>query len=288
MESLSSSPGHLSLRHQCGVCGGVFELNDRFVARELLENHGQAKRLKLVAPPVLGNNDSTAYATHTRSCLFPDYGLSGLFVDDWFVCRKPGCPQCIASPEAATIHVECFELFRQTYKSHDTLDRLWRVAAWRVPWRCAPPVVLPETDIPRSGFSMVAEKYCMPRLSRIPIEIVALIRKHSTTSLFWRLASALQLADDLSKVAANDLVSMPFCKIGRWERGSPPVTSSHQLPFVSLTIDSRGIRQVQRFRDKVQYSQERYDHLVFVVQDAASFVDVVARFKVPTMLLLDE
>jgi hypothetical protein len=230
---------------------------------------------------VLGNRDSTGCETYTAPSRFPDLGHTYRSIHGCSICRRPGCSLFRESSEAVTVHLECFELFRETCRSDDALDRLWIVAAWRLPWRSALPVVLPdESDVPQSALVEVSERHGVALLGRMPVEIVRLIRKYCATSLLWRLACALELASRLDAMATNEFISMPFFEIGLWERGGPAVSSNRQLRFVRLVIDSRGIKMVERLQDKPEYSRRRFDSLVFIVEDEAYFTDVTAWLKV--------
>lgn len=44
---------------------------------------------------------------------------------EWYFCRKPSCFQCnYGTADAATIHVDCYNLFRQRCAASDSLYRL--------------------------------------------------------------------------------------------------------------------------------------------------------------------
>lgn len=214
--------------------------------------------------------------------LFPDYGLKVLFVDGWFVCRKPRCTQCHASLESVTLHFDCFRLFKQKCEADDSLGRLWAFAAWRLPWRWGPPVVLAETDFPQA-FAVLAEKLDLNFLRELPTEIITLIWKRSATAMFWQMAFALQVAVDL-RSAATKLHYLPFCNIGEWKRGEELRSSNDRAHYFRVTIDARGISLVERLEKKPRHSSKRSDHQVYIVQDAASFEAVRACCKV---LVLD-
>ena len=66
--------------------------------------------------------------------------------EKWRLCRRLGCPTCLASPEAFVFHIECFRLVRQTAEKqinnegaqagnlYDTLWRIWLAGHWSRPW----------------------------------------------------------------------------------------------------------------------------------------------------------
>ena len=175
-------------------------------------------------------------------------------------------------------------LFTRAYEPVDALDRLWRAASWRVPWRDAPAVVLPEEAAasPRS-VAIVAEKHGLPELAGMPPEIQRMVRDYSASALFWRLTAALDLAARFESGPTVDLVSLPLRDVVSWERGSDPARSEdllHHLPIIRLTIDSRGLRKLERLQDKPRFSHRRFDNMVFIVAGEECFDGIVALFKV--------
>ena len=182
------------------------------------------------------------------------------------------------------MHLDCFELFRQSYLPINALDRLWRVVAWRKPWRGAPALVLPEGSIIGSGaLAEVAERYGLAGLGRMPPEIIQLIQDDSASALFWRLIAPLDLASRFKALPVDYFVSLPLHELAGWERGSLPLESKDlgHLPIVRLTIDSRGIRKVERLpAGEPKFSSERFDNTAFIIRDVTDFKGVVALFKV--------
>lgn len=235
---------------------------------------------------VLGNPRSTACWLSTRPFLYPgnDYRLRA--IDGWFLCRRAECQQCAASPEAAMTHLECFELFTKSYIRVDALDRLWRASSWRKPWRQAPAIVLPEIPNATLGaITKVANRYGLPELPKMPPEIRQMIQDYSQPSLFWRLVAALDLAAHFDAVpSSKSFSSVPVRQIAGWARGGAPIVQSQaldHLPIVSLTIDSRGIRKLERLpAGEPQYSSKRFDSIVFIIEDEGRFDGAAASFQV--------
>lgn len=196
---------------------------------------------------------------------------------------------CAASPEAATMHLECYELFMQTYTCGDALERLWREASWRTPWHQAPAIVLPEDiNVTSEALELVANIYGLSELPRMPPEIGQMVRDGSQFSLFWRLTAALELAAHFDTVPTSSFSSIPVRQIAGWKRGCDPIQSQAlaHLPLVRLTIDSRGIRQLERLPAcEPRHSSRRVDNMVFIVEDEGCFDNVAAIFKVTTSLL---
>lgn len=243
----------------------------------------------IVCHLVLGNPKSTTCWLSTRPFLYPGNEYRLRAIDGWFLCRRPKCQQCAASPEAATTHLECFELFTRTYTRVDALDRLWREASWRKPWREAPVIVLPEdTNVTSGAMTIVAERYGLPELLRMPPEIRQMVRDYSQSSLFWRLTAALDLAAKFNAAPPSSFSSIPVRHVAEWQRGHAPTQCQDltHLPIVRLTIDSRGIRKLERLpAGEPRYSSRRFDSMVFIIEDEGRFDGVATLFKVTTTSL---
>lgn len=171
------------------------------------------------------------------------------------LCRWPGCKRCAASSEASTIHSSCLELFVRECKLRENLGRLWLISAWRSPWRQALDLRLDVTNIvvPLQAF---LDRLGLPEFRLLPPEIIQRIRNYSVDSLLWRHSSALDLAIQLSPTLSEDLVSIPLCQVSTWERGGQPVlaAASTQPPIIRLTVDSHGIRKIERLQVNPSYS----------------------------------
>ena len=238
---------------------------------------------------MLGNPTSTRCWLSTRPFLFPDYSYTLRATDGWSLCRRPGCIQCAVSPEAATTHTDCFELFTRSYMRLDAQDRLWRATAWRKPWRDVPAMVLHEdAHVSTESVATVANEYGLSQLLGMPPEIRQIIRSHSEPALFWRLTAALDLAAQLHATPTSDLTSVPLRDVSGWERGCLPSLSkdSHPLQIIRITIDSRGIKKLERLpAGEPRYSNRRFDTMAFVIMDQGCFDGVIALFKVLATLI---
>ncbi|KAI1822656.1 hypothetical protein F4861DRAFT_381574 [Xylaria intraflava] len=258
-------------------------MNDAWAVRPaVLQLPSYIGCLLILGHLVLGNPQSTASWLSTRPFLYPgnDYRLRG--IDGWLLCRRPGCPQCAASPEAVTTHLECFELFTRTYTRVDALDRLWREASWRRPWREAPLIVLPEDmNVTSKAVMIVAKRYGLPELLKMPPEIRQMVRNYSQSSLFWRFTAALDLAARFDAAPTSRFSSIPVRRIAEWERGCVPTQTKAliSLPIIRLTIDSRGIRKFERLPAGEPYSSRSYDRTIYIIEDESRFDGVSALFK---------
>lgn len=108
-----------------------------------------------------------------------------------------------------------------------------------------------------------------------------MVHSHSATSLIWRYCSALDITRRLSTAASYGLHSVPLCRVLAWERGGLPIIdeASSQLPVVRVTIDSGGIRKVERMSEKPRYKAWRTDSLAFAILEHGSLQGITAHFK---------
>ncbi len=191
---------------------------------------------------VLGAEDSTTYGAITPTAILQDDGRFDQSVNGLHVCRRTGCSLCLKSRETAAVHWDCFRVLDSYNLPRETL---WTALAWRIPWRAAPPVLLRQEPLPSTVYT-TAEKLDIP-LSRLPPELVHLIRDHSQHAIFWRYCLATDLGLELSKVRHAMVESMPLAMLPGWERGSLLTKTNHSLMSAALlSVDARGIRGVER------------------------------------------
>ncbi|KAK4198906.1 hypothetical protein QBC40DRAFT_340954 [Triangularia verruculosa] len=205
-------------------------------------------------------------------------------VDGRVLCRYPDCKKCAASPEFAPVHFDCFEIFRQqcSVSASAASNRLWILAVWRNPWRGAQPVHLSAPMVDKDTLRTISSFCGLPRLYKLPLELLEMIRQYSRHSLLWRCIPALQLADYVSATKPKPLLTVPLRELLFWERGGnfERVTAS-RLPLQTLrfTVDSAGISKVERLPGPPTYAGECTSRYAFIVQDETSISDVVAQFK---------
>lgn len=227
----------------------------------------------------------------------------GQHVSGWFLCRESDCSQCLGCPEAATVHHDCFKAFLQrciTTKTKpaarsDFPSRLWRFAAWRKPWKQAPPLLLPEDHLSllrNHALGRISVKIDLPDLSKFPPELVRMIKKYSETAPFWSYTAAVDLADRFISTPSTTLLSVPMSDVVSWQRGGTPDISkggsaTASLPIIRLSIDSHGLRSVERFSEDQQptFYPSRSSSMCFVVKHCSYFTGISALFQVGYRLI---
>ncbi|POR31267.1 Uncharacterized protein TPAR_08516 [Tolypocladium paradoxum] len=246
MADLERDDGHGGLRPNCGICGSSMEIAERFVL-------------------LLGNADSTAFSRRIGPNIFPDYGQRPRGKSSIFLCRNRAVASVLSQLRPRLLD--------------DYLDHLWVVAAWRTPWRHAPPFRLEETAV-IPDFS-IFDGLGISRMRLLPPEVLQIVHGHSSTSLVWRYSAVSELTQRLPAALSDQLLSIPLCMVLAWNRGGQPVTTEtvHRLPIIRLTIDSWGIKQVERLSERPGFKRWRTDSLVFVVLDQSHFEGVTAHFK---------
>lgn len=168
------------------------------------------------------------------------------------------------------------------------MDRLWLAACWRKPWRGAPRLVLPENcTLGLEAVAEVAEKFGMKLMARLPPEIVQMIRSFCDDSLFWKLASALDLSDRFHATSTSHITTLPLGKIVEWQRYSELVTADSRdsdspdlPPFIRITIDSRGVSNIDRLDTDLSDDVMPRDNESYIIQDAASCDNIETILKV--------
>ncbi len=178
------------------------------------------------------------------------------------------------------------------------MDRLWLAACWRKPWQGAPRLILPEHyALGLEAVAEVGEKHDLKRMATLPPEIVQMIRSFCDTSLFWKLASALDLCHRFHATSTSDLTTMSLDQVVEWRRYAEVAASdSPDLPpFLRITIDSRGVSSLDRIDSALSDDFLPRDNESYIIQDVASCKDIEVVIKVcmlvplmPRGLLLTE
>ncbi|CAH0004783.1 unnamed protein product [Clonostachys byssicola] len=139
---------HIHIHHQCGACGGSFQVDEKI----------------------------TALTYYSETCIILD---AGVFTDHdhcdqptrhIIFCRISDCDQCPLTSETITFHTDCFNLVKGLL-TDGALRRFWVAATWRHPWRYSPPLLQTSED-PVDDFTRIASNVCqIPLLKTLPNEI---------------------------------------------------------------------------------------------------------------------
>ncbi|KAL6893318.1 hypothetical protein GGI43DRAFT_178260 [Trichoderma evansii] len=252
MDILLTKPIHLGIYPQCGIC-----VQD-------LETRESIQVLFRYAPKVF---------VCSPSFLLPESDMFQLKTSRFELCKKTNCHVCIKAPDTIPVHKDCYAVVRKECTNHDIFAinmRLWAVAAFRKPWNYSQPLFLPHpmnTDM--SSIETVIKQIGLPKLLDLPLEIVGMIRGYSERSLFWRSVAACTLAGYISETIDQplELQTTPLAEIMDWKRGVAITSASPNSlpPFITITIDSDGIRSISRQGYPSEYSQRCSTNTAYIV-----------------------
>ncbi|KAM0811875.1 putative Heterokaryon incompatibility domain-containing protein [Seiridium cardinale] len=264
----SESPAHIRLRTLCGICGGRLSTHEDFVP--LISNDATGSYFRF------GNDASLAFPPGTN-----------LTIQDKSLCWSLFCGKCDLATEAVALHADCLKLFKEECKAEDALDRMRMAAICRRPWIGAPDLRLDgHKDLGVEVVHEKAESLGIYRLRLLPLELLRMIQGYSEFAIFWRYISIVSFARQFSVApATTDLSapirSIPLGDISVWTRGEEPklLQSPDHLPFVRLTLDCRGIRQIERLPRQPPYQPACSSDLAFIVEKMSDVEDVTIQLK---------
>ncbi|KAL1848313.1 hypothetical protein VTK73DRAFT_10163 [Phialemonium thermophilum] len=244
---------HLPLVPRCGAC-----------ADEILKYE--------VVVALLGNDDSTACAERSRPFPFPKHGYPTELVDGRWPCRRSVCDDCAIAPEAVALHYDCFRIFEvwsrqsSSLEGQEALDRLWTLASARNPWPRARLLHLDETTVDVAALPRMAGVVGLPQLCQVPREILVMIQRLCPHELLWRSLSVIAFASQVPMRLPRSTV--PLRQVLPWSRGEPLTASasdSEMLPYITIVMDRRGIREIYRRKERPPYTGQTSTSLAFIV-----------------------
>ncbi|KAL6871352.1 hypothetical protein J3F83DRAFT_773044 [Trichoderma novae-zelandiae] len=270
---------HLRLTPQCGICTGGMLRDDTAVAVY------RSAILTITTTTTLALSSTSMTTTTSQDAVWdcsPPFKLSHRDLAASLVLSRTTsetnfcydhreCPTCATSSEAVAVHHDCYKILTQKCRVKDgqvLLRRLLALASWRKPWAGARPLLLP-SNVDKPRLDLVAGQLGLPQLSALPLELVQLILNRSADALLWRGISAWRLAEYLADVR-DDLKPpqiIALRDVTSWERGGEVVTgqSTTLPPVVRLTIDSEGIRSVERLASQPPYLRGSHKLAAYIV-----------------------
>lgn len=143
-------------------------------------------------------------------------------------------------------------------------------------------------DMSEVAIRAVARAYGLPELARCPIEIIQLIQKYSSSKVFlWRAIMAYTLALQLDSLPQQRLTEYRLVDIVRWKRGEILVpthpedlySDDDEKSVMRITLDLRGIKEIERLPCHPQYSGSSIRSLYFIVEKLATLRQFTACVK---------
>lgn len=171
--------------------------------------------------------------------------------DNRVFCRHLHCKRCSKAKETATIHTDCFKLYIARTKDRlDRLRQLWTLSLARYPWPESPALLLPSVpsvEVMNRANSSAGKTF--DSLIRLPQDIITMIWGYLSENDWLRLSYVLETIDFLEHTNQHKALSVPLHHVHSWHRGKEPVIKT-TLPrsSIEMTIDSKGIKSIQRSR----------------------------------------
>ncbi|KAH8746914.1 hypothetical protein F5883DRAFT_584914 [Diaporthe sp. PMI_573] len=260
MPRASDSP-HLPLFPLCGACGDV-----------ILEQECTIL--------ILGHEKKLCPAI-TRPFPFPAVGLPAIKVNGFLLCRNPTCKTCAKAPESVAIHSQCFKTFTKEFKMSvpQVLEYLWTIAYYRQPWSRTPHLGLMSChEVSKSWLARIPHDSDLAGLRLIPAELLDIIKHLSPHAYLWRFVSILACTP--RPISAQLPQTVALGTIESWKRGDQQVVHvGSKRPIMRIKIDSEGIQAIERLPELPKVSPESSRHLVYIVEDMASYPGVQACVK---------
>ncbi|KAL7921836.1 hypothetical protein ACQKWADRAFT_294567 [Trichoderma austrokoningii] len=224
----------IHIHPQCGACNSLFLPEDHVVALVFHERSIRAY--------------TTSAASHSRYKKFPE-------LEEAFFCDEPANKNCFGSVESVTVHSDCFCLFGKTCSAKDKYKRLWVAGTSMYPWRDVAPLTLDPVLYAPTDILSSAAGFPKPFLP----DIAGLIGSHlQPNHALLRFCKVIQLAQYLNSAESGNAVTHPLCEVLSWTRGTaaPILVGQGEAvnPRMRLTIDSRGIKSIERLSDTLEGS----------------------------------
>ncbi|PSR75357.1 hypothetical protein BD289DRAFT_447826 [Coniella lustricola] len=247
---------HLAIKRRCGACSQTISPGEQVTA--LFEDVHRRFHI-----------------WYTKDFKFPELGHLSASTDCFYFCRRPSCAQCANGPDTTTVHVDCLAIFLaysfkiRSIKVKEALFSLHTSDLYRDPWRQAPLLCLQEqAAFDTSVFHFFVSLYDIPQLRTLPAEIREMIRLSSPRTFFWRAVATISAAYSVDLMAPE---TVHIRDIGHFNRGEPPISRLHEFEsagpmIIRITIDSDGIRRLERLAERPPSCSESSTCLAYIVE----------------------
>ncbi len=121
-------------------------------------------------------------------------------------------------------------------------------------------------------------------LDMLPNELLLLVCENLRHGVFWRHILAKEFIRKLVAEANNSTTTMTtLSQIESWTRGSAPTRANTGAgSYFRLTIDSYGLREIERLAEFPAKSPMRSEMYAYVVDSVERLGQISASFKVGT------
>lgn len=232
----------------------------------------------------MGSDKPRSSPVLMRAFPFPPAGPKMKETDGFLLCRNSNCQTCARSPppESAALHHYCLVIFARKcgLPMFEALKLLRTIVLFRRPWFKAFDVCL----VPGNGIEQsdrISPNSDLVRLRSLPPELRGMIKTLSPHAWFWR---TLNIFDLFSHVSSNAAPQQVFAlnDVENWERGGYPIFASkkEEPSFLRITIDSAGIKSVNRLQERPIVSHQTSRYEAYIVEDTRALSGVKACLKV--------
>ncbi|KAK4230502.1 hypothetical protein QBC38DRAFT_496493 [Podospora fimiseda] len=256
------SHGHERTQTHCGICDEQMLESQQFVT--LYGNEDSTGILKNgdIHPQPYDEDrdwDILNYPEVDDNCLFKDDVIPAI--------SKEPCGKCDEFSEPLTVHHDCHCLFKQECRGDD--------AAMDYMWLNERAAQLPVTYLAHW------KTLGIPEMQRLPTEIIKMIRDYSSGNLFWRYNSVVTFAHQPRPPGDFPSCVVELGKVMSWERNQQPVLTDAEIwpSIVRITMDSRGLKRLERFQEMPPHQYGRSDSEAYSVFRQAKEEGPLMQFK---------
>ncbi|KAL7938004.1 hypothetical protein V8C35DRAFT_276416 [Trichoderma chlorosporum] len=194
-------------------------------------------------------------------------------------CKDADCDTCSKIPiGSASYHADCFNLFGKYCHAEDKYARLWFAAKRMSSFKNSVCVQRLYDPAAAQQLNIVFE---LLGLARLPPELAKMVWEVDPTSshIVARFCSVLQLAAEMNSAPTVPSIC-PLSEVRFWSRGQQHVVQKDmgdEAPFVRVTIDSRGVKKLERIDGSMELSL-RTEVSVIIPAELFSNMDADFRF----------
>ncbi|OAA70684.1 hypothetical protein ISF_02658 [Cordyceps fumosorosea ARSEF 2679] len=256
---------HVRIHPECSLCGCYFDVGEPMIALLGDRFHPTCRVIDASLFPI------AIYCNQKPNT-------------PWTFCQLPKCTKCAAELESITVHQDCFQMFLEQTATHKriTAYNLWHAAHARYPWRGFWPLPVTMLDEDAVNFAMAhAATHWQIPLAMLPYELLLAICENLQHSVFWRYVLAREFVRKLI-AKANDKTSTTttLSQIASWKRGSAPkIATPDAGSYFRLTIDSRGLQEIERLVDIPARSAMRSEACAYVVDSVQQLGEISTSFQ---------
>lgn len=260
----------VSLERWCRACGEPMNSGESFVSVFLDDDDGDVRVVGSQEYPAREDEDEDD-GSDMRAIRRPFFNW-----DPFGRLVKP------TNNESATLHTECFNLFRRNCPDDKVAPRLLLAGRWRSPWEGAPKFILTVKSDVTSLIRLAAIACNLPQLEMMPMELKRLVFEELITQpcALTRYYSVVSLAADSTRRPLDEQFTMPIAKVAHWERGQGPASEEEVLPpIIRIIIDSQGISRIERLAKRPEALSQPSDTELYIVESQETLKHVQVQFQ---------